>query len=734
MDITIKVAPTYLELKQGEEKQIQIITDMEDYGVIITDTSVAQFDRASREVLGLKSGYTDIEFFILDKEGKKKVARDSLRVDVLPVEKSDTPVRLMLHNRFTNRISFLQGAGLTEDVQYLLPRQSGELLTRHELEGHSNFVSKPSIIFPDNAEPQHKCNFKVTQPGFKVNHTANELKLARWQFATDHEFKDIILEKTNDNKDTITELNVSLFDITAYVRVRYEFITGISEWSAPLLVTFSSDVPLIENTAILSGSMAKVAYYGEMDALNYVGNYDYRGDYTTLVNANLKDFKVGQQVSHRGKLYVALKEQTENAMGTPGIDNDVWQEDKRVNLPSFPMFVKKIGLGLGVTDNNEDGYSYGSTRTGSFINSDTTKWLKFGYKGKILYVASDRITDSIAWNDLAKINVVYGNRTLKIGNSLYRIRLLTVQEYRDIFVEFLPTVTSADGKFKYYDKVFVHDLREGIARKIISKSGQVTELPAGDRSGSYRPVLELVKEGCEPYKNLPKCVTPYNYKLNYDPYTDTGYFGVVAGSNLRAAPDVLSDLKWTAGGNINTSCDWYMFYYQGLILYTPTKIIRSGFRPSFGKQENFLYPTDLGHGRKKKVIKDGVEYYYGLFNGSTYTPRPLTIPNDQRDTVAWGDGSMWNSLILRMFKGYVNTKNYSGYVCWSGYQIGNNWSDQERKGYLPNEWEIYTSDYKWMKGSNGGIEYNADGGRDDGNGSDDTAALLLMLKPNLEIK
>lgn len=51
-------------------------------------------------------------------------------------------------------------------------------------------------------------------------------------------------------------------------------------------------------------------------------------------------------------------------------------------------------------------------------------WLKFSYMGKIEFVAKKPFRYAISWDNINAVNAVFGNRTIKIGEHNYKIRLL----------------------------------------------------------------------------------------------------------------------------------------------------------------------------------------------------------------------------------------------------------------------------------------------------------------------
>lgn len=51
-------------------------------------------------------------------------------------------------------------------------------------------------------------------------------------------------------------------------------------------------------------------------------------------------------------------------------------------------------------------------------------WLKFSYLGKIEFIAKKTLRHAISWDSIKAANAIFGNRTIKIGDNNYKIRLM----------------------------------------------------------------------------------------------------------------------------------------------------------------------------------------------------------------------------------------------------------------------------------------------------------------------
>lgn len=742
---TLKVVPAYIELKKGEEKQIQVITDAENYYVTTNVDGLVEFDRLTNEVHGLKAGSCDLIFKLFDDKGNV-TATDSIRVDIVDETVGDTPTRIMLHNRYTNCLYTILGQSAKEDLVISLPKKSGTLLTRSELEGYTKNIDRPVIVSPVTGSRDYGTEFKCTPIKFRLKYFEEIAAYTYWEFALDPDFKNVIYTISNKDPEDMTTVNANLSGINCYVRVRWHTNQHYSDWSDSIIVSFSYNVPYPEFPEPLVGDLKDVAYFGKLDKTLLESNFiQYRGDYDTLIANELKTFKVNDTTSYKNKLYRCLRPITgqtadeinelpesedgspkPSVLVTPGVDASVWvEETTRPYLPDFKLLAAKMNIGIGVTDNNQDGLSSKNVKCGDWAEdiADAT-WVKVGYRGKILYIADRVVVNDICWNDLAKCYLVYGNRTLRINGATYRVRLLREEEIVLFFQELttkFPEQIKTDPFVTKVKEELIEDWQEGFVRNVLNLELKTTTNATTIRTNSWRPVLEYVKEGAEPYRNQPACVNADDEKLQYDPYTDTGYYGTVSEERLRTAEDVALDLKWTSSF-FNKKTYWYKFYYQGLILYTPAKIIKGDYRRSYGLNNHYNHAHNMGSVSDPKVVKDGVTYQYGLMSlCKTY---PMEYPSADQDVLEWARGSMITELYQRMFVPYNKDKKGS-YTYWMGYQVGNSWTKLTAEEFFPASHTLASCDHgahtgsydTWFSGFSGSYEHNS---------TDDVAALMLL--------
>lgn len=109
-------------------------------------------------------------------------------------------------------------------------------------------------------------------------------------------------------------------------------------------------------------------------------------------------------------------------------NNEVWWQKNTVPGPS-----SLIGGNL------QAGF-YGEVPTSDFITGDelarrigltagtsqfsSEPWLKFSYLGKTEFIAKKPFRHSVSWDNINALNAVFGNRTIKVGDNNYKIRLM----------------------------------------------------------------------------------------------------------------------------------------------------------------------------------------------------------------------------------------------------------------------------------------------------------------------
>ena len=154
---------------------------------------------------------------------------------------------------------------------------------------------------------------------------------------------------------------------------------------------------------------------------------------------------------------------------------------------------------------------------------------------------------------------------------------------------------------------------------------------------------------------------------DYDPSTDTGFFGEVPAATLFTGPEIKTELGITEGTPMNDAEPWLKFWSKGRVLYTNKKPIQHSISWNHIDSRGAVYGTP--------VVKGGYSFTARLMTGAASDPIDVT-GYDQVDSCTYdlGAGSEWNELIYRVhqdepFCGDPNHKDRHG-----GPQVGGNWS------------------------------------------------------------
>lgn len=558
--------------------------------------------------------------------------------------------------------------------------------------GQLEYILKPSITTPVNNKLNNLLTLYIASTPYTLMgatdspHTSTE-----YQIANDEAFTDIYFEEVST---TDLEFNVVsqllLEDSTYYIRLRYLGSKyPVSEWTDVVKITtyaVNIDLGEDENQLVLAGNPLDGAYFGEIPFNKLVGDYNYRGPYKAGTT-----FKATWQVSHGDKLWKAV---VDTAGVTPGTDITKWVEDTRENLPTGKWLLDEVGIGYGLSDGNNDGYSSGSASIGALKNA-SEPMLKFAYDNKLFYVSKKPLVSTIAWTDIARRMAVYGDRTVRIGSRLYYVRLLSEEEYTTCLVG-LTNGTLASlpaANFALSENTLITDTREGANRYVMSGTGPKSNVATISRTCSYRPVLELIPVGEEPYNNLPLSPTATAESFQFDKYTDTGYFGIVPASNILTGSALAARVGLSAGVPQYDTEGYLKFYWHGKILFYAKKSFRYNLTWDSIKAANVMFGVDMGSNNRKNVVVGDFNFNVSLMIGSGKSPTDDVaywgnwvdpsnttgfLPNVALEI---GKGSMWNDLMYRVHTTVVdgvlaNQDDVPDHkTLTGGVQIGNNWAN-----------------------------------------------------------
>lgn len=707
---TLTVRPEISVLNIGESQVVKVETDAPDFTMVSENPDIVSVDKATLTILAIKSGDAKVKFEATRDNYKTKTVVFNISVS----KEEGAPVKMMLVNQTTGRYTTIQTSNnkSTKDVVIKLPETNGTLITREELDASIKVINKPKITSPLNNATNVETPIQSTAYdailGFQGTHTHTE-----WQIASDENFENILKSKKAVAAlgHNMTEISPSVAMAKVWARVRYFSGDNSSLWSDPVTFTTALAGPAGPQ-ALIKGDGATKGYFGELayaDCIQDSAPRDYFGNWATLKkiaanyngenlykdhNINSGDYLVnapiGSQVHYNDKLYYAkkyLRFKDNTFQVEPGTDDSCWVLDTRETLDTPKRFVFNVGIGYNARPNKLQGNldmkandgadwhrdAYPDTDKPSTIpnyiypwgmnaaNSNTVpsaydipkcSWLKFVYKGKILYTPKLPLLASIAWNDMAKVHAVYGDRTMRIGSRLYYYRLLKEEEYRELLVGLtdgtldslnsselaldVGTVTNCNIFKNSIKHVWLEDFREGTSRKVATLNGSnvvVSDKSPRSACGVYRPVLELIPEGEEPYNNLPDAPICYNEKFQYDKYTDTGYFGRIKAADFINGDTLCATIGYTAGTSYLPNYDWLKFYYHGQIVFMPMSPLRHTNSWVNMNDKNILYGCDLG-GRGRTDIK---------IQGYTFS---IEMPNIVHSTPRWNDDSWQDHAVL----------------------------------------------------------------------------------------
>lgn len=428
---------------------------------------------------------------------------------------------------------------------------------------------------------------------------------------------------------------------------------------------------------IYSNNLATSGYFGEVLGNKCVVD---KGEWLSTTAYSIGDMVVVRKIPTPLKqsdltAYVA---KTANTNKPPASNPTDWEQ--RNALPTGTSLAQTLGIG--------------STTPEVLINNDSG-WLKFVHQGKIKYIAKKPFMRAISWDDIAKAEAVYGNRTVRIGSRLYRVSLLSGAEadpsswttsstatdnkgagsewnelvYRvhtDVPTD--GTATNHGGKqvgsnwanFSNEDIVVgVGDGRYTLCREVVSSNttARVTRgfnslsqfaLAASSSPNIYsgwRPCLTLISEpesDSKLYNAEATGVGPSVASLQYDPITDTGYYGEVTSDQFYTGTQISTATGVTSGTLKNDTEGWLKFYWHGQVLFIAKKTYRYSISWDSINTANAVYGVNLGSTGKKTITHSGssTSYDVKLMKGATKDPLPASSP-----------GRQWNELLYRVCTG-----------------------------------------------------------------------------------
>ena len=170
---------------------------------------------------------------------------------------------------------------------------------------------------------------------------------------------------------------------------------------------------------------------------------------------------------------------------------------------------------------------------------------------------------------------------------------------------------------------------------------------------------------------------------NYDPISDTGFFGEVAASTLFTGPEIKTELGITLGTPINDEEPWLKFWNKGQVIYVNKKPIQHSISwdhiysrgAVYGTNDDGLFPRGTPTNQFTQVSKNGNTFTVRLLTGAASDPIDTTN-RDQPDSCTFdlGGGSEWNELIYRIHQDEPFCGDPSHDTLHGGAQVGGNWA------------------------------------------------------------
>ena len=399
---------------------------------------------------------------------------------------TDTTIHLKINFSSTQSVD----VAFSYDVVYVKQSELNDILVQIDSLKNSGalMIMDPIITSPSTGVIDYSDKF-ISSPYETSDTYKGSLEEVIWELSNNITFQNI-LESVSYTSITPYKPGISLDPITEYyVRVRYISDSHKSRWSE--IVSFTTpetglepdpdpdpevdpDADLGEDglNTLLAGNNIDGGYYGEVVHNTLVDDRDYRGDYRSGTK-----YKKKQQV-FSGVLYRSLIDNNQ----APVSDNTAWEIDLRNGLPTGKWLLDNLGVAYGVTDSNNDGLSSSSISIGGLKNP-TSGWLKFVKDNKVLYVAKKPFCDTISWNDLAKRDLVYGNRTIRIGHRLYYIRLLTAVEYTALLGGMVNGVLGSipETELSLADKTYIEDKQKTTTRKAMQSIDTISDIAINNK-------------------------------------------------------------------------------------------------------------------------------------------------------------------------------------------------------------------------------------------------------------
>lgn len=548
------------------------------------------------------------------------------------------------------------------------------------------FIVKPTVTV--TGEPNNVPKFPTfTASPFETNMETDTHVSTTWRLTDGggNEIFESVEDKTNlTNYIILEDLLQPSTDYVLYVTYHGE-IYGSSDTRVVNFRTRNNfiEVPLDgENDVVIVGDDSRnetTKYYGTFPFAKLNGTRQYLGNWDGSY-----EYPADSQVLHKGRLWYAQDTSSFTNNGwhlnlnrEPGAIElngiTYWKEDDRNVFPTFHWLLKQIGFQANIKDMNGTKVTTGNLFRGEYFKKDSVGLSKYMIGMKILYIYDDTELINVSRNDLALVGLLGKGRTIRIGERLYWLRIPTVAEHRELH-RF--TTIEDTGSVVPYNRNSDVWLSDDPKEEDYGYYGQDNGEPNLDNANKRRYGLRLVLEYIPQYEE-PWLFARKKYPtLQYDRYTDTGYFGTVDTQrfNFQLAIGLVTGTK------INKDVSMLAFYEHG------RRILVNRMPISYGISFKQLLDLQCIFGPDVKLpnytgitidnfASDSKKYKVRLLRGGFLYADLPEIEHLNSDVLLAANnffkGSEWNELIYRVAlhtPKHVDVNPFHG-----GWQIGKNW-------------------------------------------------------------
>lgn len=722
---TLVVSPLTLKLQAGDTSLLQVYTDLKDYDVTIYPDDIVSYDREYNEVLALKEGIATISFSGTE-DGVKHTQNVICVIEQKEVT-ADNKIKIMLHNRNTNRLTTIEAA-VTEDLNLRLPEKEGTLVTDGFVKKAFSPIKTPKIINVKE-HTQFFIHQELQASPFETIDTVktdeNKYKKKKylhtgsiWQFADDKNFTKIITEKYHRTGD-LTKCGHERFGLQMWVRVKYVSREEYqSEWSEPVRIQTGIDLgyyqedkrktwrdhggrdiqlqPIEKNVKpdAWNGALLQVIPWTKLWWKRiYFGRWDLkRNDQSNYYNPT-------DVVKHNSKYWYSLIQFNGNQ--EPGTDGAKWAEYNFYHIPgSFDLYTH-LGLPYNCNDAHPTHYTFGANSVGMDWSNQNKDVISYIFRGKVCFTYTRRSCYNISHVDCFISHLKKSDRTIKIHEKTFYVRLMREDEHKNIL---LPLAKDPRNQIELYDNELLETTEDIPTGRVGHKNGTYEDIDPKNRIGSLRLVLELIPEGSEPFKHWTYSKRAYFHQNHpeglikrdefdyyediedlpetfyYDPDTDTGTFGIFHQSvdNDGSASGTFSEeIAFKRGsvdyGQIEDSWLPYMkFYWHGQIVYINGKSSVANIRVSdlYLSNRRAIWPFDIGtsreahfHAKVCSYDKDKTKYYQGMMQGIRHPIASWWNNNVYQDNAFMGTDCIYTDLYPRAFD--ITSRSYYADNGWT---------------------------------------------------------------------